>query len=172
MTLFLVRHAEPDVDPSRDATSWDLLPGAEAQLKQIADQLPDDARYFCSPEPKATATARLLTPEPVEVVADLREHERGTDWLEDYRATVSRALVVPIQSAHRGWDTAFRTQQRVTEAVRRLMDRLPDKPLVLVGHAIAWTLLVAEFTDSEPDPELWASLGFPDLITLEPPVFD
>lgn len=171
MTLFLVRHAEPDVNPTRDATTWDLLPGAEVQLKQIAEQLPPDARYFCSPEPKATTTARLLTPEPVEVVADLREHERGRDWLEDYQGTVIRSLLRPIQSAHPGWDTAFRTQQRVVEAVRRLLDRLPDKPLVLVGHGIAWTLLVAEFTDSDPDPELWASLGMPDLITVEPPVF-
>lgn len=171
MTLYLVRHAEPDVIPTRDATTWDLKPGAEAQLKEIARQLPEDARYFSSPEPKATTTARLLTPEPVEVVADLREHERGREWLEDYPGTVFRALLRPIQSPHPGWDTAFRTQQRVVEAVRRILDRLPDKPIVLVGHGIAWTLLVAEFTDSDPDPELWASLGMPDLIVLEPPEF-
>lgn len=169
MTLYLVRHAEPEVSPFRDATTWDLPPEAEGQLKQIAEQLPADARFFCSPEPKATTTARLLTPEPVEVVADLREHERGRDPVGDYHGTVVRALLRPIESAHPGWDTAFRTQQRVVEAVRRLIVRLPDKPLVLVGHAIAWTLLVADYTDSDPDPELWASLGTPDLIVVEPP---
>lgn len=169
MTLYLVRHAEPEVSPYRDAATADLLPEAEAQLKQIAAQLPPEARFFSSPEPKATTTARLLTPEPVEVVADLREHERGQDPVTDYHGTVMRALLRPIEAAHPGWDTAFRTQQRVVEAVRRLIDRLPDRPLVLVGHGIAWTLLVAEYTDSQPDPELWASLGMPDLIVVEPP---
>ena len=38
-----------------------------------------------SSEPKALLTARLLTEEPIEVVADLREHERQTtDWIEDF----------------------------------------------------------------------------------------
>lgn len=169
MTLYLVRHAEPEVDPTREASAWHLAPGAEKQIKAIADRLPDRPAYFSSPEPKAMATARILTPEPVEVVADLREHERGAVWIEDYHGTAIRALLRPIESAHTGWDTAFRTQQRVAAAVRRLLDRLPGRDLVLVGHAIAWTLLIAEFTDSDPDPELWAATGMPDLIVLSPP---
>ncbi|HET7684564.1 MAG TPA: histidine phosphatase family protein [Marmoricola sp.] len=169
MGLFLVRHAEPEIDPTRDATTWELAPGAEAQLEAIAAQLPPDARHFSSPEPKAIATARMLTAEPVEVVADLREHERGAAWIDDYETTVVRALLRPIEAAYDGWATCFRTQQRVAAAVQRLLDRLPGKDLVLVGHGIAWTLLVAEFTDSDPDPELWASLGMPDLVVLQPP---
>ncbi|HET9501039.1 MAG TPA: histidine phosphatase family protein [Marmoricola sp.] len=169
MGLFLVRHAEPEIDPTREASTWGLAPGAEEQLTAIGRQLPADARHFCSPEPKAIATARMLTPEPVEVVADLREHERGPAWIDDYDGTVMRALLRPIEAAHEGWATCFRTQQRVVAAVQRLLDRLPGKDLVLVGHGIAWTLLVAEFTDSEPDPELWAGLGMPDLVVLQPP---
>lgn len=169
MTIFLVRHAEPEIDPTRPATTWDLAPGQEAKLASIAARLPEDARYFSSPEPKATATARLLTPEPVEVVADLRELERGPEWVEDYERAVYRALTRPIEAALPGWATCFRTQQRVVGAVMRLLERLPGRPLVLVGHGIAWTLLVAEFTDSDPDYEVWSSLGMPDLVTLEPP---
>lgn len=169
MGLFLVRHAEPEIDPTREASTWELAPGQEEQLKTIAAQLPDGARYFSSPEPKALATARMLTPEPVEVVADLREHERGAAWIDDYEGTVMRALLRPIESAHEGWDTCFRTQQRVVAATQRLLDRLPGKDLVLVGHGIAWTLLIADFTETDADPESWAALGMPDLVVLQPP---
>lgn len=169
MSLYLIRHARPEVDPSRDPSAWELAPGAEDQLKALAASLPAGCRYFCSPELKATATARMLTPEPVEVVSDLREHERGLAWVPDYPGTVARALARPIEAASEGWDTAFRTQQRVAGAVRRLLDRLPGKPLALIGHGIAWTLLIAEFTETEPDPDLWASMGKPDLIELHPP---
>ena len=51
-------------------------------------------------------------------------------------------------------------------AVRRILDVHGDEDVVLVGHGTAWTLLEAELTGQEPDPERWRSLGMPDVITV------
>ncbi|UUZ59803.1 phosphoglycerate mutase family protein [Nocardioides sp. B-3] len=51
--------------------------------------------------------------------------------------------------------------ERLLPAVRRILDVHGDDDVVPVGHATAWTLLVAELTGSEGDP-----LGMPDVVTV------
>ena len=59
-------------------------------------------------------TARLLTEEPIEVVPDLREHERhSSDWVEDFEAVVRRAFAEPDVAAYDGWEPLGRCRDRV-----------------------------------------------------------
>ena len=162
--LYLVRHGRPLIDRSAPAHEWPLDPDYADDVRALRPRLPDHADWFSSPEPKAVATARLLTEEPVEVVHDLREHDRDTtDWVEDFEGVVRRAFDHPDVPAYDGWAPLTDTRRRVLNAVAGILDQHRTRDVVLVGHGIAWTLLRAALLGEEPDLDRWSRLAMPDL---------
>ena len=98
LILFLVRHGRPLIDRARPAHEWELDPAGYDDIWALrtSGRLPAHAVWFSSPEPKALATAELLTDGEVGVVDGLREHVRdSTDWIEDFDDAVRRAFAVP-----------------------------------------------------------------------------
>jgi broad specificity phosphatase PhoE len=169
--LYLVRHGRPLIDRSRPAQKWALDPAYADDVRALRPRLPQRADWFCSPEPKAVATARLLTDEPVEVVADLHEHERHTaDWMEDFEEVVRRAFALPEVPAYDGWEPLADTRRRVVTAVAGILDQHPRRNVVLVGHGTAWTLLKAALSGGPPDLDAWARLAMPDVMEIPEPV--
>jgi broad specificity phosphatase PhoE len=172
VTLVLVRHGLPLIDPLRPPAEWELDPAGFDAIWALREsgRLPQRASWFSSPEPKAQHTAQLLTDGEVGIVDELREHERGvTEWVEDreqWHALVGRVFAHPAESALPGWEPLETTMGRLLPAVRRILDVHGDEDVVLVGHGTAWTLLVAELTGREPDLARWRSLGMPDLVTV------
>ncbi|MCW2794377.1 MAG: hypothetical protein JWO76_3475 [Nocardioides sp.] len=169
MTLFLVRHGRPAPLPGTPPHLWELDPAGFDDVWALREsgRLPARATWFCSPEPKAVATAQLLTESDVGVLDDLREHVRETSvWLEDFSGTVRRAFAQPDLPAYDGWEPLAACRDRVVPAVRRVLDVHAGEDVVLVGHGTAWTVLVAELTGAEPDLERWGSLAMPDLIIV------
>jgi broad specificity phosphatase PhoE len=145
----------------------ELDPAYADDVRALRDRLPDEAAWFSSPEPKALATARLLTDAPVEVVADLREHERDTtDWVEDFEAVVRRAFEDPSVPAYAGWEPLTQTRRRVVRAVAGILDRHRDRDVVLAGHGTAWTLVRSAVAGGPPDLDWWARLAMPDVQCL------
>jgi broad specificity phosphatase PhoE len=168
LSLHLVRHGRPLIDRSRPAHEWPLDPAYADDVRALRPRLPEHAAWYSSPEPKAIATARLLTDEPVEVVADLREHERhSNDWIGDFEGVVRRAFDRPDVPAYDGWEPLADTRRRVVRAVGSILDVNPSRDVVLVGHGTAWTLLRAEITGTPPDLDAWARLALPDVVELE-----
>jgi broad specificity phosphatase PhoE len=168
--LYLVRHGRPQVDRARPAHEWNLDPAYDDDVRALRRRLPAGARWFSSPEPRAFMTARLLTDEPIEVVGDLREHERDTTvWIDDFDAVVRRAFAEPDLPAYDGWVPLAETRRRVVHAVADIVNRPGDGDLVLVGHGTAWTCVVSALTGSPPDLEAWATLGMPDVIQCGDP---
>jgi broad specificity phosphatase PhoE len=167
--IALARHGRPRTEPGLMPSAWELDPDGfdEVWALRESGRLPEGARWFSSPEPKALATAHLLTDAEIGVVDGLREHVRETaDWIEDFDATVRRAFAEPERPAYDGWEPLATTRDRVTTVVRGLLAEHPGEDLVLVGHGTAWTVLAAELTGSEPDLDRWASLGMPDVIEI------
>ena len=167
--LHLVRHGRPLVEPGLLPSAWELDPAGfdEVWALRRSGRLPEHARWFSSPEPKAVATAQLLTDAEVGVVEGLREQVRETaDWLDDFEDVVRRAFADPEQPAHPGWEPLSVTRDRVVTAVRGLVEQHPGDDLVLVGHGTAWTVLVSALTGAPPDLERWSSMGFPDVIPV------
>jgi broad specificity phosphatase PhoE len=170
MDLFLVRHGRPVIDPTRPPHEWRLDPAYDDDVRALRHRLPAEGRWFSSPEPKAFMTARLLTEEPIEVVADLREHERDTsDWIDDFDAVMARAFAEPDRPAYDGWVPLVQTQRRVVRAVAEILTRPGETDLVLVGHATTWTCVVAELIGRAPDLETWANLAMPDVVECANP---
>lgn len=167
MTLHLVRHGRSVPDPARPADRWELDPATYDDVWALRDRLPAGAAWCSSPEPKALATAELLTDGDIGVLDDLREHRRAAGWLDDFPGTVRRAFQDPDAPAAPGWEPLAECRARVVPAVRRLLEVHTGQDLVLVGHGTAWTVVVADLTGLEPDLDRWAALGMPDLWTLD-----
>ena len=171
MTLFLVRHGLPLIDLARPAHEWELDPAGYDDIWELrtSGRLPRRAAWFSSPEPKAMATAGLLTDGEVGVVDGLREHVRETtEWLEDFDDAVRRAFAVPDAVAVPGWEPLTVCRDRVVRAVEGILAAHPDTDVVLIGHGTAWTVLQAALTGREPDLDRWRALRVPDLIVVEP----
>ena len=168
MTLHLVRHGLPLIDPQRPAAEWELDPAGFDDIWALREsgRLPQRASWFCSPEPKAQQTAQLLSDGDVGIIDDLREHERAAGLLDDFHDRVRAAFAAPDQPAAPGWEPMSALRLRLLPAVRPILDAHGDDDVVLVGHGTAWTLLVAELTGQEPDLERWRSLGMPDVIEV------
>jgi broad specificity phosphatase PhoE len=171
VTVFLVRHGRPLIDRDRVASSWELDPAGFDDVWALRDRLPHDAAWFSSPEPKAVGTAQLLTDGEVGIVDGLREMVReSTDWIEDFDIVVRRAFELPDEPAHPGWESLAECRERVVTAARTILRVHEGEDVVLVGHGTAWTLLLAELTGTQADPDRWRALGMPDLITIENPI--
>jgi broad specificity phosphatase PhoE len=167
--LFLVRHGRPVIDRLQPAHLWPLDPSYADDVRALRDRLPEPAAWYSSPEPKALSTAVLLTDAPVEVVDDLREHERhSADWIEDFDTVVRRAFAEPDVAAYDGWEPLADTRGRVVSAVAGILDVHRVGDVVLVGHGTAWTLLVSALTGRPPDLEAWARLAMPDVVACRP----
>jgi broad specificity phosphatase PhoE len=154
------------------AHEWELDPAGFDDVWALREsgRLPAAAVWFTSPEPKAIATAQLLTEGEVGVVEGLREHVRAsTDWLEDFADTVARAFAAPDAPAYAGWEPLAACRVRVARAVRGILSAHAGEDVVLVGHGTAWTVLVAELTGAAPDLDRWRALAMPDLIVLDVP---
>lgn len=173
MTLHLVRHGRPLVDPAVPANEWELDPAGFDGVWALrqSGRLPKGVRWFTSPEPKAVQTAQLLTDGEVAVVDALREHERDvTPWYDDlgeWRRLVRRIFEQPDESAHPGWEPLAATRARLVPSVRAILAEHPAVDLVMVGHGTAWTMLVAELTGAVPDLDRWDALAMPDVIDVE-----
>jgi broad specificity phosphatase PhoE len=168
--LFLVRHGRPCRVPGVRPDQWDLDPERFDDIWALREsgRLPRRAVWFSSPEPKAVATAQLLTDEEVGVIDDLREHVRDTtDWLDDFAGTVRRAFAQPAVPAYDGWEPLAQCRERTARAFDGIRSTHPDDDVVLVGHGTAWTLLASELTGEPPDLDRWAALQMPDVIVLD-----
>ncbi len=169
--ISLVRHGRPLIRHDQPAHTWELDPAGFDDVWALREsgRLPTDAVWFCSPEPKATATAQLLTEREVGVVDNLRELVRdSTDWIDDFEAVVARGFANPDTPAYAGWEPLAHCRDRVTRAVSGILAAHPTDNIVLVGHGTAWTALASEVTGAPPDLERWRTMKMPDLITLDP----
>ena len=169
MTLHLVRHGRPLLAPGVPAAQWELDPAAydDVWALRASGRLPHRAAWLSSPEPKAMQTAGLLTDGDVGVLPDLREHERSGEWVDDFPAAVRRAFAEPDVPAVEGWEPLTACRDRVSRAVRRVLEVHGGDDVVLVGHGTAWTLVVADLTGRPPDLDRWQALAMPDVISLE-----
>ena len=164
--LHLVRHGPPLIEPSRPAHEWALDPARYDDVVALRDRVPQDAAWYCSPEPKAIETAQLLTDRPVGIIDALAEHRRAAGWVADFEGVVRRAFEQPDVPAYDGWEPLAVCRERVARAGREVLATHPGEDVVLVGHGTAWTVLVAELTGRAPDLDRWAALAMPDLLQV------
>jgi hypothetical protein len=107
--LHLVRHGPPVIVPGIAASRWALDTSNLTELLRLRGVLGQRARrgsWHSSDEPKAVATAHLLTDGEVNIVAALREVVRS-DWFErrdDFATAVHDAFQAQSRPARSGWE--------------------------------------------------------------------
>lgn len=170
VALHLVRHAEPVQDLTHPPWEWGLSPAAGARLKELrrADVLPAEALWVSSPEPKAAATAALLTAAEVRLDDDLREARRARDYVDHatFVRRVLRSFADLENPAADGWEPLSATRARIVRAAESAVAKADGRDIVLVGHGTAMTVLVAALTATPPDVAAWQRMLMPDHCSL------
>jgi broad specificity phosphatase PhoE len=174
--LILIKHSLPALDPAAPAPEWCLSEEGRRRAELLARRLEGlaPAVIASSPEPKAIATASLLGAHhhlPVQVVGDLREHERRrTAYLGDqaFQDAVIAALRHPDELVL-GEETTGAARHRFTAAVTGLLTTTPpERTLALVTHGTVLALYVAAATGVDV-VALWRRLGLPSYVVLSRP---
>lgn len=174
--LILVKHSLPAIDPATPAPDWLLGEEGRGRAERLARQLDELAprAIAASPEPKALATASILAARhqlPIEVVDDLREHDRRqTGYLGDqaFQDAVIASLRRPDELVF-GEETASAARRRFTTALTGLLAATPPgRTLTVVTHGAVLALYVAAVTGVEV-VALWRRLGLPSYVVLSRP---
>ena len=173
--LILVKHALPLIDPAVPASQWQLSEagqaGAQVLTQKLATYHPD--LIFSSAEPKAIETAHIVATvldKQVEVVEGLHEHDRrNVGFLEKrkFEASIAQFFDQPDQLTL-GTETANQAYHRFSKGVTGIIERYPDKNVVLITHGTVLTLFVSRLAGIEPFP-FWKDLDLPSWVVLSQP---
>lgn len=140
--------------------SWagQAAPAAPVDVQPLLQSgvLPTQARWFSSP----TADWHLLSGGELEEVDALQEGNCGRDLADSPGFTTAIAAflrdgVIPDGA---DWETRVDVTLRIVNITLSILAAFPGENVVLVGHGIAFTLLVAALTGSKPDIEAWLNL--------------
>jgi broad specificity phosphatase PhoE len=166
VTLYLVRHAMPAVDPGSDPASWELSAGGRGAARALASKLPKYALLAASDEPKARQT---LSPEGErQLVIDHRLGEvHRTEAFDDDFRTLRRRYV----SGHTvpGWEPQATVAGRFAAATADCELLAGDRDLVIASHGMAMTVWLDEVIGLADPAAFWADLQFPDLLKVDLP---
>jgi len=172
--LILVRHSIPQVNPGVSSREWVLSEAGKALCAPLAEGLRPygPAAIVTSPEWKAQETARLVASEfgvPVQVIQDLREHDRsGLGYLE--RDAFEQQIAVFFQHPTElvfGMETAQQTYERFAGAVEKALASHPES-IIAVTHGTVMSLFLSRKGQTDP-LALWKDMGMPSYAALEVP---
>jgi broad specificity phosphatase PhoE len=169
--LHLVRHAAVTVRPERPGAEWHLSPEGRSAAEELA-ALPDwasVAAVYCSPEPKAVATAQRIAARHGLRIAfdpDLREVE-GRAWVDEGYADLVRRYLAGEPAG--GWEPRDEAARRVRACIDAIAARHDGEDAAVVSHGLALTLYLSRVTglDGGGAFELWRSIAFPDRAVVE-----
>ena len=169
LRIYLVRHAEPQVNPSRSFDTWPLTAAGQVAARRLAETLPQLGRVIASPELKALETAQQFADAwATEVVTDDRLREvAGRAWAESEQVYRQQVRSYFGGDEPEGWEPAREARVRIVAAVEEVMRGTEDA--ALVSHGLVFTLLRSWFDRVEPAMliPVWETMLFPDVCILD-----
>ena len=167
--LYLVRHAEPHVDPGQPLDSWPLTAAGRTAARRLAGTLPRLKRVVASPERKAVETAQPLADEwgtVVETDDRLRE-VGGRAWVDSSEVYREHVRLYFTGGEPEDWERLDEATARIIAATEEIMRGAEDA--VLVSHGLVLTLLRSWFDGVEPAMlvSVWDAMRFPDVCVLD-----
>ena len=174
--LILVRHSEPEIQPGKPASTWRLSERGRTRARKLAQELRgfSPASIWCSKEPKAIETARILADAlnvPVNVTDGLEEHHRTAMPYfptQDEFEQANQQFFRNPQQLVLGEETAQQSLRRFTVAVNRIIATDPAETAIVVTHGTVMTLYMASVSGVQPMC-FWRSLETPSFVVLTPP---
>ena len=177
--LYLVRHANPQIDAAVPANQWQLSAAGIERAHQLAQYL-DKAgiqAVISSPEAKAIQTAQILAEQwglEVEVMDGIHEHERP--WSPDsftrvveFQSRIQQFFLQPGELVF-GAETADQCHARFEGALRQIISQHQNRRLAVVTHGTVLSLLLSRYNRLDVFT-FWQALGMPASIRVEIPDF-
>ena len=170
--LLLVRHSRPTISDDTSYRDWPLSDEGRGLALRAAEYVVGfKPSLICSSdECKAMETASIIARHcgvDVEVVPDLREHDRtGVPWRD--AATRQRELEALFANPNRvvfGSESGAQALHRLTAVIDRLTMRAPG-PWVMVTHGTVMALFLAKLT-CRAALDIWSQLGLPTVVTVD-----
>ena len=173
--LILIKHATPVKDPERPSHEWELSEAGREQAIKLAKGLEASGLSFdlvcTSNEPKAEETGQIIAAEldrPMQVVADLHEHDRSNVPVMPTREFIS-SVALFFREKDRlvlGRETARDAKARIARAIETLMREHDGKDIAIVTHGTVLSLFAADFLNEDPF-QLWRRMGLPSYIAMD-----
>jgi len=175
--IILIKHAEPQKDPSRPPDEWGLSEEGRRRCGALADRIaPLQPRVIVtSEEPKAVETGEILGGRlgvATRQAAGLQEHDRHNVPLMAPREFISYVELFFRRPSELvlGEETAEEAEGRIVDAVDAVLatERQQmggDATIAIVTHGTVLSLFLAERAGQEPF-RLWRSMGLPSYAVL------
>lgn len=173
MRLYLIRHAQAQMQPEYDVKTWLLSTTGQRQAEQLATLPMWNAitQIVVSSEAKTRLTVAPVIAQrqlPVQIEPRFSELHRPGGWVDDYAMQVQRAFAHPTQSAGE-WESAAVALARFQAGIADLCQRFPDATVAVVGHGLIFSLYRAyllgydrvRFAD-------WQQLAFAAVALVDP----
>ncbi|MCL6444335.1 MAG: histidine phosphatase family protein [Alicyclobacillus sp.] len=169
--LVVVRHAQVTIDPHVPPAQWHLSAEGEAAAAALAaDPIWPTIHIIAhSPEPKAKATAHILSSMhslPLTEEPDLRELEMDAGFLptDVFLDRVGRFLEGEPDEAFEDYGAAT---DRIVQCVQRLLLAANGQSVAIVSHGRILTALFSHLLGRRLARQLWQSIRLPDLAVLD-----
>ncbi|QRZ15029.1 histidine phosphatase family protein [Paracoccus methylovorus] len=151
--LIFITHPEVIVDPQTDVRRWRLSDAGRARMRIFADSpvVADVTAIWSSAETKALEAAAILAARSgieVQVDEDLGENDRSaTGFLapEEFEKVADTFFAEPQKSV-RGWERAQDAQQRIENAVGRILAGHRKGDIAVVAHGTVGSLLLCSYS--------------------------
>jgi broad specificity phosphatase PhoE len=182
--ILLVRHAQSQVDPGREASEWTLTSEGQAAARRLTALAIFErvGGFYAGPEPKMLATlapVAALYGKAVQPEAAFGE-TRSAGWLgeEAFLGVVRRLFATPDQPPAEGWESGSAAAARFADGIERLC--IQHEPVVHAGHALPGTFAIASggralvsylahllSLDADHAFDVWRRLRMPDLAVVD-----
>lgn len=174
--LFIVRHAQPEVDPSCPPAMWPLSPAGQQSARALAFDLGrwSPGPIVASPERKALETGNEMSAVldlGVTTNDDLQEQGFGSvRFLADpaaFEAAVRDHYHEPLQAVL-GDESSDAAARRLEDALDRILSAAPSSngPPIVVTHGRILASFLSRLT-GEDAFAIWKSLRLPDAMMVD-----
>ncbi|GAB4307517.1 MAG: histidine phosphatase family protein [Phototrophicales bacterium] len=178
MSLILIKHAMPKIDPQHASAMWELGRDGINGSKIFGQKLKTRhvTRIITSHEKKAIQTGMIAAQVlgvPCVARDYLHEHDRrGVPYYDrdTFYKMVKRFFDVPDQLVF-GHETADAARQRFETAVKAALTEFPEDRLAIVAHGTVITLFVGKYNQQIRLFEFWKQLDLPSMVILSQPYF-
>lgn len=139
---YFITHPDVVIDPAVPVPRWPLSQRGRARMEKLLSQpwIGNIEAIYCSTEQKAidgaAILARLLSLDysTLKTLGEIDRSSTGYLPADEFRATIEQFFAHPDESV-RGWETARRAQQRITDAVEAIVQTDKGKGNVaIVSH--------------------------------------
>ena len=177
-TLLLIKHSLPEIRPELPSIEWTLSAEGRRRCFWLADRLRPYgiSVLYSSPEPKALATAALVSAElsvPCRRHPDLRENDRtgfpflpNKEWMQRFHEFFDYPERICI-----GAESAVSAGHRFDRAVKEVLREAHEQTTAIVSHGTVITLFLTRYNSLDAF-ELWQSLSLPSFICASAPAFE